>query len=168
MDRIDCLRAFVRTLEGGSFSAAAKELGIGQPSISKRIAMLESEFGTQLFSRTTRTLKPTAEAHRIYSSALRKVSGLARTARGPSMSAGPGKVEVVGVSEVAGEKVFVLRFIQARDPSWVQRPFFARYDERATWLDQLRPALGEEEFFFEPGYAEICRRHEAAHAAVLQ
>ena len=66
MDRIDCLRAFVRTLEGGSFSAAAKELGIGQPAISKRIAMLESEFGTQLFSRTTRTLKPTTEAHRIY------------------------------------------------------------------------------------------------------
>ncbi|WP_369719612.1 LysR substrate-binding domain-containing protein [Bradyrhizobium sp. LLZ17] len=66
MDRIDCLRAFVRTLEGGSFSAAAKELGIGQPAISKRIAMLESEFGTQLFLRTTRTLKPTAEAHRIY------------------------------------------------------------------------------------------------------
>ncbi|MET4802316.1 LysR family transcriptional regulator [Bradyrhizobium sp. LB11.1] len=66
MDRIDCLRAFVRALEGGSFSAAAKELGIGQPAISKRIAMLEREFGTQLFSRTTRTLKPTAEAHRIY------------------------------------------------------------------------------------------------------
>ena len=41
MDRIDCLRAFVRTLEGGSFSAAAKELGIGQPAISKRIALLE-------------------------------------------------------------------------------------------------------------------------------
>ncbi|WP_035678325.1 LysR family transcriptional regulator, partial [Bradyrhizobium liaoningense] len=66
MDRIDCLRAFVRTLEGGSFSAAAKELGIGQPAISKRIALLESEFGTQLFSRTTRTLKPRAKAHRIY------------------------------------------------------------------------------------------------------
>jgi DNA-binding transcriptional LysR family regulator len=66
MDRIDCLRAFVRTLEGGSFSVAAKELGIGQPAISKRIAMLESEFGTQLFLRTTRKLKPTAEAHRIY------------------------------------------------------------------------------------------------------
>ena len=66
MDRIDCLRAFVRTLEGGSFSAAAKELGIGQPAVSKRIALLESEFGTQLFFRTTRKLKPTAEAHRIY------------------------------------------------------------------------------------------------------
>jgi len=66
MDRIDCFRAFVRTLEGGSFSAAAKELGIGQPAISKRIALLEGEFGTQLFVRTTRKLRPTPEALRIY------------------------------------------------------------------------------------------------------
>ena len=66
MDRIDCLRAFVRALEGGSFSVAASELGIGQPAVSKRIALLESEFGTQLFLRTTRKLRPTPEGHRIY------------------------------------------------------------------------------------------------------
>lgn len=66
MDRIDCLRAFVRTFEGGSFSAAARELGIGQPAVSKRVALLESEFGTRLFLRTTRKLKPTPEALRIY------------------------------------------------------------------------------------------------------
>jgi DNA-binding transcriptional LysR family regulator len=66
MDRIDCLRTFVRALEGGIFSVAANELGIGQPAVSKRIALLESEFGTQLFFRTTRKLKPTAEGHRIY------------------------------------------------------------------------------------------------------
>jgi DNA-binding transcriptional LysR family regulator len=66
MDRIDCLRAFVRCLEGGSFSVAARELGIGQPAVSKRIALLESEFGTQLFFRTTRKLRPTPEGHRIY------------------------------------------------------------------------------------------------------
>src|SRR6478736_2806312 len=66
MDRIDCLRAFVRALEGGSFSVAAEELGIGQPAVSKRIALLESEFGTQLFFRTTRKLRPAPEAHRIY------------------------------------------------------------------------------------------------------
>ena len=80
MDRIDCLRAFVRTLEGGSFSAAAKELGIGQPAISKRIALLEEEFGTQLFLRTTRKLKPTAEAHRVYDLA-RQIIGAFDTAR---------------------------------------------------------------------------------------
>lgn len=66
MDRIDCLRAFVRVLEAGSFSAAAKELGIGQPAVSKRITLLEAEFGTQLFLRTTRKLSPTIEARRVY------------------------------------------------------------------------------------------------------
>jgi len=66
MDRIDCLRTFVRTMEGGSFSVAAQELGIGQPAVSKRIALLEEEFGSQLFMRTTRKLTPTREAHRIY------------------------------------------------------------------------------------------------------
>ena len=84
---------------------------------------------------------PLAAAWTIYREAMQKVSGLGRTARGPSMSAGPGKVEVQGVAEIQGEKVFVLRFIQGRNPDWVQRPFFARYDESATWLDQLKPCL---------------------------
>ena len=69
---------------------------------------------------------PLERVWRIYRDAMQRVSGLARTARGPSMSAAPGKVEVQGVTEIACEKVFVLRFIQVRNPDWVQRPFFAR------------------------------------------
>lgn len=95
---------------------------------------------------------PLARAFAIYREAFRNLSGLSRTARGPSMSAGPGKVEIQGITELAGEKVFALRFIQARNAEWVQRPFFARYDERATWLDQLRPAFGASKFFFEDEY----------------
>jgi len=93
---------------------------------------------------------PLARALRIFSKAYSQVSGLARTARGPSMSATPGKVLVDGVAEIKGEKVFVLKFIQARDPRWVNRIFFARFDDQATWLDELRPAFGGTEFFFEP------------------
>ena len=92
---------------------------------------------------------PLVRAWEIYRDAIKQVSGLARTARGPSMSTGPGKVEIQGVAEIKGEKVFVLRFIQGRDPDWVQRPFFARFDPQATWLDQLQPAFGEQRFFFE-------------------
>ena len=92
---------------------------------------------------------PLLRAYEIYRDAIRQVSGLARTARGPSMSAAPGKVEVQGIAEVAGEKVFVLRFLQARNNEWTHRPFFARFDPEATWLDQLRPAFGEERFFFQ-------------------
>jgi len=95
---------------------------------------------------------PLVKAHEIYRDAIAGVSGLARTARGPSMSAGPGKVEVQGVADVAGERVFVLRFLQGRNPDWNQRPFFAKYDRDATWLDELKPAFGEREFFFEPEY----------------
>jgi L-lysine 2,3-aminomutase len=92
---------------------------------------------------------PLESAWKIYRGAIEQVSGLARTARGPSMSTELGKVEVQGVTEIAGEKAFVLRFVQARNPDWVQRPFFAKYDPEATWFDQLRPAFGEESFFFE-------------------
>ncbi|MGD8558623.1 MAG: lysine 2,3-aminomutase [Gammaproteobacteria bacterium] len=99
---------------------------------------------------------PLAKAWEIYREAMQQVSGLGRTARGPSMSAGPGKVEIQGVTEVNGEKVFVLRFIQGRNPDWVQRPFFARYDENATWLNELKPAFGESKFFFEEEYNRLC------------
>jgi len=99
---------------------------------------------------------PLARAWEIYRDAMQLVSGLGRTARGPSMSAGPGKVEVQGVTELNGEKVFVLRFIQGRNADWVQRPFFAHYDEKATWLDQLKPAFGEQQFPFEEEYERLC------------
>ena len=98
---------------------------------------------------------PLVKAWEIYREAMQQVSGLARTARGPSMSADPGKVEIQGVTEVNGEKVFVLRFIQGRDPDWVQRPFFARYDEAATWLPDLKPAFGAEKFFYEQDFADL-------------
>ncbi len=92
---------------------------------------------------------PLSRCHDVFRQAVQRVSGLGRTVRGPSMSATPGKVEVLGVQSVAGEKVFVLRFLQGRDPDWVGRPFFAKFDPHATWLDQLEPAFGEDAFFFE-------------------
>ncbi len=98
---------------------------------------------------------PLATAWDIYRQAMQRVSGLGRTARGPSMSAGPGKVEIQGVTEVQGEKVFVLRFIQGRNADWVQRPFFARYDDNATWLNHLEPAFGEDKFFFADEYRDL-------------
>jgi KamA family protein len=106
---------------------------------------------------------PLARGWQIFRDAYSSVSGLSRTVRGPSMSATPGKVVVDGVATIAGEEVFALRFLQARRPEWVGRPFFARYDPKATWLDQLRPAMGEDEFFFSEGLREI----EAAHARDL-
>ncbi len=97
---------------------------------------------------------PLARGHQIFSDAYRSVSGLARTVRGPSMSATPGKVCVDGITELAGQKVFVLHMIQARDPSLVGKPFFARFDANATWISDLEPAFADR-FLFEPAPEEI-------------
>ena len=95
---------------------------------------------------------PLTRAWDVYREAIQNVSGLARTARGPSMSAGPGKVEVQGVTRIHGEDVFALRFLQGRNPDWVQRPFFAGFDPQATWFDDLKPAFGDSRFFFSDEY----------------
>jgi hypothetical protein len=85
---------------------------------------------------------PLVRAAEIFRDAYSSVSGLCRTVRGPSMSATPGKVGIDGLAEIAGEKVLALRMIQARDPALVGRPFFARHDPAAVWIDDLEPALG--------------------------
>ncbi len=104
---------------------------------------------------------PLARAIEIFNRAYRRVSGLARTVRGPSMSATPGKVLVEGTATIRGEKVFVLKFVQARDPKWVGTPFFAKFDPNASWLTDLIPAFGEEDFFFSEAMQEISRNHNA-------
>lgn len=97
---------------------------------------------------------PLATAHDIFRRAFRQVSGLCRTVRGPSMSATPGKVVVLGTQQVRGEQVFVLSFLRGRNRQWVGQPFFAKFDPGATWLDQLRPAFGERRFFFDEAQPE--------------
>jgi len=102
---------------------------------------------------------PLAESYGIFRKAYSQVSGLGRTVRGPVMSATPGKVLINGVANVGGQRVFVLSFLQGRDPAWVKRPFFAHYDPSATWLFDLKPAFGAPEQFFDPhaSYAHIWR-----------
>ncbi len=66
MDGLQVLKAFVRALEVGSFSAVGRELGTSQSTVSKQIATLEDSLGVQLFARTTRRLNPTAEALQLH------------------------------------------------------------------------------------------------------
>ena len=108
---------------------------------------------------------PLVDCWNTFRKAYQQVSGVCRTVRGPSMSATPGKIQVLGVSEIRGEKVFVLRFLQGRNPDWCARPFFAKFDPEASWLNTLQPAFDEEKFFFEEElealFNDNCRRSEA-------
>ena len=59
MDRLASMETFVRVVETGSFSAAARQLRVGQPAVSKSIAQLEGYLGVKLLTRSTRGLTPT-------------------------------------------------------------------------------------------------------------
>ncbi|MEO1584593.1 MAG: lysine 2,3-aminomutase [Planctomycetota bacterium] len=111
---------------------------------------------------------PLAECWEIFRKAYQRVPGTARTVRGPSMSCFPGKCHVLGVTEIAGEKAFALEFLQARDPSLVRRPFFAKYDPEASWYDELQPfSSSDERFFLRPELPTTdltIAAGEAAHA----
>ncbi|GBE00720.1 L-lysine 2,3-aminomutase [bacterium BMS3Abin08] len=98
---------------------------------------------------------PLIEAFDIFRNAFNGVSGLARTVRGPVMSTTAGKIQMTGFSEVLGHPVITLAMIQARNPDWVLKPFYAKYDEDAFWIDDLMPAFGEDNFFFEHPYNRI-------------
>jgi DNA-binding transcriptional LysR family regulator len=58
-DRLQELRVFVRAAEGGSFSRAARDLGLSQPSVSRIIGGLEARLGVTLLLRTTRRITVT-------------------------------------------------------------------------------------------------------------
>ena len=69
MNKLLWMRCFVRVVETGSFSAVARELGIGQPNVSRHIASLEADLGALLLHRSTRQLVPTVEGQRYYAQA---------------------------------------------------------------------------------------------------
>ncbi len=59
MDRIDMVRAFLAVAQEGSFTGAARRLGLSVKLVSKRVAALEGRLGAQLFARTTRSVSLT-------------------------------------------------------------------------------------------------------------
>jgi len=59
VDRLTAMEAFVRVVDAGSFSGAAKQLRVGQPAVSKTVAQLEDRLGVRLLLRSTHRLTPT-------------------------------------------------------------------------------------------------------------
>lgn len=73
MNRLAAMEAFIRVVEAGSFTAAAKQLRIGQPAISKTIAQLEERLGVRLLLRSTQGLAPTEAGRNFYARAKRSI-----------------------------------------------------------------------------------------------
>ncbi|OJY73714.1 MAG: LysR family transcriptional regulator [Rhodospirillales bacterium 70-18] len=96
MDRFDTMRLFVRVVQSGSFSVAARETGVGQPAVSKQIAQLEARLGAQLLRRTSRSMTVTEAGQGFYEAALRLIDDLdaAESLVGRGQSAPSGLVRV--------------------------------------------------------------------------
>ena len=95
MDRLLLMQCFVRAVETGSFSAVARELGTGQPNVSRNIAALEQHLGTRLLHRSTRKLTMTAEGERYYAEVRQVLDAIAEAesnARGEDKPGGVLKV----------------------------------------------------------------------------
>lgn len=73
MDRLAAMEAFVRVVEVGSFSGAAKQLRVSQPTVSKMVAQLEDRLGVRLLLRSTHGLAPTEAGQKFYQGAKRAI-----------------------------------------------------------------------------------------------
>ncbi len=74
-DRLALLQTFLRVAEAGSFSAAAQQLATTQPTVSRRVQMLESLLGVRLVERSTRGLRLTEEGERCAAQAQELIEG---------------------------------------------------------------------------------------------
>ena len=78
MDRLAAMEAFVRVVDAGSFSGAAKQLRIGQPAVSKAIAQLEDRLAVRLLLRSTHRLTPTEAGRSFYERAKKAIEEAAK------------------------------------------------------------------------------------------
>lgn len=108
MDKLLWMQCLVRAVETGSFSAVARELGIGQPNVSRHIASLEKALDTRLLHRSTRQLVPTPEGQRYYAQARQALDLIAQAdadARGQDHP--HGLLRVACAPTLATEKIIV-------------------------------------------------------------
>jgi Transcriptional regulator len=88
MDVTSALRAFVRTVERGSVTAAARDLALSQPAVSKQIANLEERVGARLLERSARIVRPTAEGLTLYEKSRAALAALDAALEGVRAGAG--------------------------------------------------------------------------------
>ena len=154
MDRLDTMRLFVRVVERGSFSAVAREAGIGQSAVSKYIAALEAHLGAQLMRRTSRNMTLTDAGQVFYESALRLINEFdameSLIGRGHSVPSGLIRVTVA--------PVFGRLYIVPRLPA-----FFARYPDISVELTGSGRSLN----LIEEGLDLAIRNGELADSSMI-
>jgi len=123
MDKFDSMQMFVRVIEKGSFSAVAKQRGIGQPAVSKQISALEEELGTELIHRSSRSIALTEAGRDFYESALRILDDL----ESATSRIGRGQTSPKGIIRVTVPPTFARLHMVSKLAA-----FFAAYPDMAV------------------------------------
>ena len=140
MDATSDLRVFVRVMDRGSFSAAAKDLGLTPSAVSKLVSRLEDRLGARLLERSTRRLALTPEGETLLARARRIVADVEEAeAEVMSVRGAPR-----GRLHVNSGTAFGLHQLA---------PGFDRDDHIPTTAGQVRPR--------EQPFAAACTQHEA-------
>ncbi|WP_244047137.1 LysR family transcriptional regulator [Methylobacterium sp. J-030] len=116
IDRFLLMQCFVRTAETGSFSAAARDLGLSQPNVSRYVAALESRLGCRLLQRSTRSLHLTPEGERYHAEARRILDALAEAESGLRSEVAPS-----GLLRVACPTALAHEFVMPLVPAFLRR-----------------------------------------------
>jgi DNA-binding transcriptional LysR family regulator len=117
MANVQHLVCFVQTAEHGSFSAAARVLGLTPAGVSKNVARLESGLGVRLFQRSTRRLALTERGERL----LQQVHGPLGALQGALSAARHRDDEPAGTLKVSMGQAFGRRFLVPLLGEFLQR-----------------------------------------------
>lgn len=117
MDRFGAMEVFTRVVETGSFSAVARERGVGQPAVSKQISALEIELGAELLHRNTRSVALTEAGRDFYQSA----QGILEDFEGAASRIGRGQTAPKGLVRVAVPPAFARLHMVSKLPAFLEQ-----------------------------------------------
>lgn len=104
---------------------------------------------------------PLADISRIFDKVYRELASINRPSRYITMTSSAGKTSLMGTTIINGEKVFVLKFNEARNMHWMDGVYFAHFDENENTIEKLKPYHAEK-YFYEEELIEIEGRLERA------
>jgi lysine 2,3-aminomutase len=103
---------------------------------------------------------PLADINRIFSRVYRELASINRPSRYITMTSSSGKISLLGTAEIDGQTVFALKFNEGRNMEWMDRVYFAEYDEFENTIEKLKPWRANA-FFYEEELQLIERNLEA-------
>lgn len=122
------------------------------------LAMLSVGFHSMYCARPTGEhhyfTAPLADIHKVFSKVYRSLASINRPSRYITMTSSAGKISLLGVVEVNGEKAFALKFNEGRNMEWLDKVYLAKYDEKENTIEKLKP-FDTDRYFYEDELQQI-------------